>query len=638
MVRSLEIFKNPIKDLLKRALEAASIEAADDIIFDSLELPPNPELGDLSSNLPFKLAKQLKKSPRDVATILMQQIDPTRSDFLDRVEAAGAGYVNFYLNPASMVQGVVSRILDEEKNYGSINLGQGRKLVVEHTASNPTKPLHIGHLRNAVLGDTIARIQEKCGWKVEVQNYINNMGRQMALLVWAFLHNLHLRISAQSNEAYDVFLGRVYCEGAEQVEKEDAEDAVAETLRQMKSDRELFLFSRSLAEKCLVWNLRTVWRVGVTYDLLFWESDVALSGIWDKTFDMLKENPNFEEEEEGENKGCFVARLGRLEEFKRDKSPDKILIRSNGVPTYVAHDIALQMWKYGLVSANLRFRQFFTQETFGLRRALWSTTHLLGEPSESFAKAQSVCNVIGVEQNHLQRIVQLTFRLMGDEDRYQNSYHLSYKHVRLPGERFSGRECNWYEERAWADAVIDDAIELAIETVRQKRPELSSKDWQKIGESIGVGAVRYWLLKFSTETEIVFVKEEATSLEGDTAPFLVYSLIRCRGIDRKAQKSDLKDESVSFKGTSSDAELALIRALAAYPGRVKEASQSMKPSILTAYAFELASLFNKFYEKCPVLTASSPDLVLARLSLVRATAQVLENVLNLLGIPIPPEM
>ncbi|MFX0117087.1 MAG: arginine--tRNA ligase [Candidatus Hodarchaeota archaeon] len=634
----MEIFKNAIRDLLKTALQAASIEAADDIISDSLELPPNPKMGDLSSNLPFKLAKQLEKSPRHVAALLMEQIDPNRSHLLERVEAAGAGYINFYLNPAAMVQGLVSRILEEKTNYGSANLGQGRKLIVEHTASNPTKPLHIGHLRNAVLGDTIARLQEKCGWKVEIQNYINNMGRQMALLVWAFLHNLHLHIPAHSNEAYDVFLGRVYCEGAEKVEEEDAEDAVAETLRQMKSDHELFLFSRNLAEQCLSWNLGTVWRMGVTYDLLFWESDVALSGIWDKTFDMLKANPNFEEEDEGENKGCFVARLGRLEEFKSDKSPDKILVRSNGVPTYVAHDIALQMWKYGLVSADLCFRQLFTQETFGLRRELWSTTHLLGEPSESFAKAESVCNVIGVEQNYLQRIVQLTFRLMGDEDRYQNSYHLSYKHVRLPGERFSGRECNWYEERAWADAVIDDAIELAIETVREKRPELSPKDWQKIGEIIGIGAVRYWLLKFSTETEIVFVKEEATSLEGDTAPFIVYSLIRCRGIDRKAQKNDFKNELVSFKGISSAAELALIRILAAYPGRVKEASQSMKPSVLTAYAFELASQFNKFYEKCPVLAASSPDLVRARLSIVRATAQVLENVLDLLGIPVPPEM
>ncbi|MHA2494224.1 MAG: arginine--tRNA ligase [Candidatus Hodarchaeales archaeon] len=613
----MEIFKNIIENLFKAALQAASIQVTDKIISTSIELPPDPTLGDISSNLPFKLAKQLNKSPRDVAALLLQHIDPSENDLLDRVEVAGAGYINFFLDSTKMVERVVSHILKEHENYGSIDLGQGRKLVVEHTASNPTKPLHIGHLRNAVLGDAIARIQEKCGWNVEIQNYINNMGIQMATLVWAFLKDLHLNVRTHANEAYDVFLGRVYCEGAEQLEEEGVAEAVAETLRQMKSDREIFLFSRTLAEKCLLWNLRTVWRVGITYDLLFWESDVALSGIWDKTFDLLKENPNFE---------------------KSEKSPDKILVRSNGVPTYVANDIALQMWKYGLVSANLRFRQLFAQEAFDLQRELWSTTHLLGNPSEKFGHAAYVCNVIGVEQNYLQRIVKLAFRLMGDEDRYQNSYHLSYKHVRLPGERFSGRECNWYEERAWADAVIDDAIELAIETVREKRPELSPKDWQMIGESIGVGAVRYWLLKFSTETEIVFAKEEATSLEGDTAPFLVYSLIRCRGIDQKAQESGIKEETVSFKDVSHAAELALIRVLAAYPGKMMEASQSMKPSILTAYAFELASLFNKFYEKCPVLAAPTPDLVLARLLVVRATAQVLGNILELLGIPIPSEM
>ncbi|MFW9914674.1 MAG: arginine--tRNA ligase [Candidatus Thorarchaeota archaeon] len=634
----MEIFKTAIENLFKAALQAASIQVTDKMVSTSIELPPDPTLGDISSNLPFKLAKQLQKSPRDVAALLLEHIDPSENDLLDRVEVAGAGYINFFLDSTKMVEHVVSQIREEQENYGSVGLGQGRKLVVEHTAINPTKPLHIGHLRNAVLGDTIARIQENCGWKVEIQNYIDDMGQQMAILVWAFLEGLQNNVTAQPNEEYDVFLGRVYCEGAEKVEKEDLGNAVAETLRQMKSDRDMFIFSRNLAENCVTRNLRTVWRIGITYDLLFWESDVALSGIWDKAFDMLKANPNFETEEEGDNKGCFVARLGRLEEFKGEKSPDKVLVRSNGIPTYVAHDIAFQMWKFGLISANLRFRHLFPQETFGLRRELWTTTHLEGASKGNFGEANSVCNVIGVEQNYLQRIVKLAFRLMGDEDRYQNSYHLSYKHVRLPGERFSGRECNWYEERAWADAVIDDAIELAIETVREKRPELSPKDWQMIGESIGVGAVRYWLLKFSTETEIVFAKEEATSLEGDTAPFLVYSLIRCRGIDQKAQESGIKEEKVSFKGVSHAAELALIRVLAAYPGKMMEASLSMKPSVLTAYAFELASLFNKFYEKCPVLAAPSPDLVLARLLVVRATAQVLGNVLELLGIPIPSEM
>ncbi|MFQ5981378.1 MAG: arginine--tRNA ligase [Candidatus Heimdallarchaeota archaeon] len=634
----MEIFKIAIKDLLKVALQAEEIETTDKMISDSIEIPPDPTLGDISSNLPFKLSKKLQKSPRDIATILTDRIEPSEDDLLDRVEVAGAGYINFYLDPVTMVQRVVSRVLQQQENYGSANLGKGRKLVVEHTATNPTKPLHIGHLRNAVLGDTIARIQEKCGWKVEIQNYIDDMGQQMAILVWAFLEGLQKNVTVRSDEAFDVFLGRVYCEGAEALDNEAVQDAVAETLRLMKSDREMFLLSRGLAENCVIWNLRTVWRIGVAYDLLFWESDVALSGIWDETFEMLKANSNFELEGEGENKGCFVARLGRLEEFKGEKSPDKILVRSNGIPTYVAHDIALQMWKFGLVSANLRFRYQFIQETLGLRRELWSTTHLLGDSKEEFGGASSVCNVIGVEQNYLQRIVKLTFRLMGDDEHYQNSYHLSYKHVRLPGERFSGRECNWYEERAWADAVIDDAVEMAIETAREKRPELSPKDWRIIGESIGIGAVRYWLLKFSTETEITFVKEDATSLEGDTAPFLVYSLIRCRGIQRKAQESGINGQKPIFKGISSAPELALARTLAAYPEKVREASKSMKPSVLTAYAFELASLFNKFYEKCPVLSASSPELVLARLYIVKATTQVLENILTLLGIPVPLEM
>ncbi len=636
----MDIFKDEITEILLKAIQNIDIETNKELISETIESPPDPRLGDMSSNLPFKLAKNLRKSPKDIASIIKDQINPINHTLLKNVELAGGGYINFFFEPNEMVNRVVFRILEEKDNFGSVNLGKNRKMVVEHTAINPTKPLHIGHLRNAVLGDSIARIQEKCGWKVEIQNYIDDMGQQMAVLIWAMRIGLHHKISSHSAENFDVWLGRVYCEGAEKVKSESREAEVADVLREMKEGQDLFSFSRQLAEKCVLWNLRTVWRLDVLYDLLFWESDVALSEIWEKTYSLLKQNPNFDEEIEGENKGCFVARLSHLDEFKGDKSPNKILVRSNGLPTYVAHDIALQMWKFGLVEANVKFQDLFTQKTPHTEksRKLWSSTPLLGEISNQFGSADLICNVIGTEQDYLQKIVKLTFRLFGDENKYEKSFHLSYKHVKLPGERFSGRVCNWYYEKAWADAVIDSAIEIATETARSKRNDLSPAKWREIGEIIGTGAVRYWLLKFSPETEIIFIKEDATSLEGDTAPFLVYSLIRCRGILKKTEETKFEKNDPNLAQIQSEAELTLVRSLAAYPGNVRDASMGMKPSILTAYSFELASIFNKFYEKCPVLTAPTKGLINARLHLVQATTIVLENVLELLGIPIPSEM
>ncbi|MFX0090719.1 MAG: DALR anticodon-binding domain-containing protein, partial [Candidatus Hodarchaeota archaeon] len=342
------------------------------------------------------------------------------------------------------------------------------------------------------------------------------------------------------------------------------------------------------------------------------------------------------------NVGCFIAKLGHLSDFKGDKNPDKVLIRSNKVPTYNAHDIAFQMWKFGLSKANLLYRRYCSQinDTVSQKRNLWTTVDSIGEDkTENFGHADRVCNVIGYEQNYLQKIVKLVLKLLGETEKYENSVHVSYKHVKLPSESLSGRTGNWYDTRAWADAVIEDSITEAFKVITEKRKiDLSLEMRKEIAEKIGIGAIRYWLLKFSPETTIKYIKEEATSLEGDTAPFIVYSLVRANKILAKVSDLSKELEVIEYSLFKSFEEVELLKKIAEYPPTLQLVEKNLRPNLLTSYVLNLATLFNKFYEQCPVLKAEASQLRVSRLALVKAFQITLDNALRALGIPVPDEM
>jgi arginyl-tRNA synthetase len=394
--------------------------------------------------------------------------------------------------------------------------------------------------------------------------------------------------------------------------------------------------------------LETAWRHGITYDYLVWESDIARSGIWEETLQILEKNDAFRWEQEGVNAGCFIADLGQLSEFGDKKNPSKIFVRSNGVPTYVAHDVALQLWKFGLVKTPLLSSPLTSQgRDIQDHKALWTSTDLdlvKAHHSREFGNADRVCNVIGVEQDYLQDIVRYSLKLLGLDDQFQNSFHRSYKHVSAPHARFSGRTGNWYEERAWADAVLEDTHEAAFNVLTTKRPDLGENlgKKEKLTQKIAIGAIRYWLAKFSTEfsteTEIKFRIDDATSLEGDTGPFLQYAYVRASKILEKIPESFHPHEYPLTDSNITSHEQRLILEMAEFPEVVISAASAFQPIQITNYSYELAATFNRFYETSRVISAETPNLQAFRIELVQSFKIVMGNALHLLGIPIVEEM
>ncbi len=638
------MIEKSVKKVLEKVIEAQIELNSDlkDLITKSIEIPPTLEFGERSSNIAFKLAKILKKSPMKIADEISEAINKLHEEnSIIKSSEAVKGYINIFLNYSTLFSKLHKQIQTEKDKYGSNNNGKGRKIVVEHTSINPVKPLHIGNLRNAILGDCVARLYSLNGWMVEVQNLIDDYGKQVATLIWGILNGHQLEVARESTDKHDVWLGKVYSYCNNLLEKRDQWEEVDKIMVAMRNDKKTYHFMRSIAQSCVDSNLETAWRYGITYDYLVWESDIARSGIWEETLHLLEKNNSFHWEKEGTNAGCFIAHLGNLPEFQDNKNPDKIFVRSNGIPTYVAHDVALQLWKFGVVKAKLKSRSLVKQKNeTGDLKDLWSSIDytLKYQKKKSFGKSNRVCNVIGMEQNYLQEIVRYTLKLLELMDEYNNSYHMSYKHVSAPHARFSGRTGNWYEERAWADAVFDDTLAVAFKTISKKRPDLEDNPLKRaeIISCITAGAIRYWLTKFSTETEIKFRIEDATSLEGDTGPFLMYSFVRAAKILGKLK--DIKEFSEQEDTSWTLHEKQLVLGLYRFPMIIVTAAESFQPLIVAKYAFDLASSFNRFYETSRVITAESDELKTFRVALVKDFTIVMKSVLNVLGIPIVDEM
>ncbi len=627
--------REKIIEAICNAFQSLGIEKAvsTEEVSSSLEQPPDPKLGNLSSSIAFRISKSLKRKPIDVAQQVVEKIKASELPLVQKIEVAPPGYINFYFDDLKLTETVMKRVFTEGGAYGRLNFGNGEKVLVEHTAVNPTKPLHIGHLRNAILGDVVVNLHKNCGWKVEIQNFIDDLGRQVGVLVWAFLNNIHLEVPREKDTKLDFWYGLIYARAAQLLkEKPELEKEVDEVMRHMeKGGNETADFSRHLSEMCVESNLETTTRANIPYNLLVWESDIARSKIWDETLKKLEKSENFVWETEGEYKGCFVAKFSRLEEFKDKKNPDKVIIRSNGIPTYIAHDIAYQLWKFGKLRTRMKYRPWNTQFN---KQELWTTAPTLSKDNTEFANAKKVINVIGYEQEYLQQALKSSIKLLGYEEEAKNSIHLSYKHVKLAEERFSGREGNWVGYHA--DAVINQTLIRAYTQVSKNLPDIPELEKRELAEIIAVGAVRFWLIKFSTEQTIIFDFDKVTNFDGETGPYIQYAAVRAQSILEKFGKKPTP--KIKPEKLNDEREKTLIQHIVQFPEIIKTATEQFKPHILAEYTYQLALKFSKFYESQPVLAAEDIETKNARLALVYITKQTLENALKILGIQVPPKM
>ncbi|WP_456326520.1 arginine--tRNA ligase [Palaeococcus sp. (in: euryarchaeotes)] len=623
--------KREIKIIIERRIKELLPEWKGEII---LEEPPSMELGDLATPISFQLAKIFRKAPRMIAQDIVEGIEDKVPPYIKRVEIAGPGYINFFLDYEKYGARAIREIIEKGDKFGESKIGEGKKVIVEHTSVNPTKPLHMGHVRNSILGDTMARVMRALGYNVEVQNYIDDLGIQFAQVFWGYL-NLDINEVKPNVDKLDHRLGLLYVDVHKKMEENpEVEGEIRRLMKELEEgDNETAEEGRRLAEECVRAQMETTYRLNIAYDLLSWESDIVRSGIFEEAYERIGKSEHFEWAKTGKYKDAFIMKLSHL--FPDMENPDKVLIRSDGTATYTGKDIAYHMWKFGLLKADMLYKLW---DKIGGHET-W-TTAKDGEKMKRFGRADVVINVIGAEQKYPQKVVAYALKLLGHEEAYGNFHHLAYEHVVRPEGSFSGRKGTWVGFTA--DEVLDEAVKRARELVEEKNPSLSEEEKDKIAEAVGVGAVRYNMIKYSPEKIIVFKWEDVLNFEGESAPYVQYAHARCASILRKAEEEGITIRAVElFKKADfsklGEKEKELIKLISKLPEVIQDVGRDIKPHLLAWYANEVATSFNKFYMVSPVLKAE-PGVREARLLLVLAAKQVLKNILNIMGIEAPERM
>ncbi len=635
-----ESAKLALRKILEEMLSEEGKEWSGEITFNDT---PSLELGDFGTAVAFQLARVFRRAPKSIAEEIVERISDDLPGGIKNVKVAN-GYINFYIDYSYFGKALVEEILGSGEAYGESGVGKGKKVIVEHTSVNPTKPLHMGHARNAVLGDTMARIMGKLGYTVEVQNYIDDLGVQFAQVLWGYL-NLkeeferiedELRKKGLKEDFIDHVMGLLYVEVNKRLEENpEVEREVRELMKRLEEgDNEIAEIGRKLAERVVKAQMLTTYRMGIAYDLLSWESDIMRSGIFDEAYRLIEKNENFFWAEEGKYRGAFVMDLRKL--FPDMKNPFLVLRRSDGTATYTGKDIAYHLWKFGKVKADMLYKLWDRRGN----HETWTTAPDGNEMPGKFGRAEIVINVIGAEQRHPQMAIKYALQLLGFEESAKNFHHLAYEHVVREEGRFSGRKGTWVGFTV--DEVLNEAVQRARELVEQKNPHLSEGEKETIAEAVGVGAVRYNLVKYSPDKIITFRWDDVLNFEGESAPYIQYAHARCASIIRKARESGIETNWKSLLEKADFSKLTnrekeLIKLLAKFPEVIESAGRDIKPHLVPAYLNELASLFNRFYMDHPVLKAEE-GIKEERLLLVLAVKQVLRNGLEVLGIEAPEKM
>jgi arginyl-tRNA synthetase len=652
----LEQINEQLTETLKSRVLALFGHPAERVI---LQAPPKLNMGDLATPLCLELAKVLRRKPREIAEAVAKDLKLPM--FVASVSVEGAGYLNFRFDRGAFTAAHVRSVMLPAA-------ARGERVIVEHTNINPNKAAHIGHLRNAVLGDTLVRCLKWLGDRVETQNYIDDTGVQVADVVVAFEHLLQEdaagveRRIADPKVPFDYFCWDLYSQMANYyAERPQSQEWRRETLHRIeRQEGETARIARIVARAIVHRHVRTVLRLGIEYDLLPKESDILHLHFWDRAFELLKKSGAVVYETEGKHKGCWVMKLSESGEFEGMEEPDKILVRSNGTVTYTGKDIAYQLWKFGLLDRTFHYRRFWTYPD---GTVLWESTHEEADPSAPpFGGADRVYNVIDVRQAYLQKVVKEGLRLLGYEKQAERSVHFSYEMVALTPATAKALGLEISEEdgaRAYvemsgrkgvgvkADDLMNALEQKATEAVGEgsKAEGLSGEEVRTLGRQVAVAALRYFMLKFGRNKVIAFDFNEALTFEGDSGPYLQYSTVRVLNIFRKMKErgvnpliDDASLDRLALTEGLTDEMWELVRMSADLPGSVRRAVDSLELSVVTHDLLELAQKFNSFYHKYPILNEKDDDERQRRAVCAEVFRLTMTAGLDLLGIPVPERM
>ena len=623
------------KETVSLVAGAASTLGHGEVAAD-VSLPPNPTYGDLSSSAPLRLARILGQKPGEVALRMADWImaQASRYRYVGQVTAHPGGYLNFTLNKTRFTHDAIAEALQPGK-LGKGGEGAGKTLAIEHTAVNPNKALHIGHARNLALGDSLVRVMRHLSYEVQALNYIDDSGPQVADIVVGYKY-LGINDTAPPGVKFDVYSGdsvytRVTREYSSNPSLKEKQSLV---LQQIESgEGEIAMYSHSVVERILAAQLATCWRLGASYDLLNWESQIVHSGMWSKLFEKMKSRGMVKFETEGENKNCWVIP-------DPETGEEKVVVRSDGTVVYVAKDMPYAAWKIGLIQDPFGYKVYSEAQPDG--RTLYSTTLDGVSRGRGFGAAELAVSVIDSKQSYLQRIVARVLQNLkeGSAKRY---LHRSYEVVALSkrtaaqlGFKIDGDFAHMSGRKglyANADAVLDALKSKAAAETRRRNPAESAAWVEEVAEALAVAALRYELVKQDPDKMIVFDLEDSLEFEGDTGPYLLYTCARARRILDKTEGHAQIDMTSAAKLTDGH-ELALVKKLSMLDKAVAAAGEYLSPKEVANFAHGLALLFNEFYESVQVNREPDAAVRDARLALVEATSRVLAQSLELLGIPI----
>ena len=642
-----------------------------------LERPPKIEMGEAASPVCFELAKRLKKAPRMIAQEIAVGLG--RVEGIAKLEVAGAGYLNAYFDREAFW----SAIAEEKKSAEH----KPEKIIVEHTSINPNKAAHIGHVRNAVLGDTMARTLRGAGYNVQVQNYIDNTGVQVADVVIGFLEmekRTPVSVKMMAMEPrFDYLCWDLYAAATAFFAADKARAAALRgaTLRAIEEGKgEEAEVAEVVADAIVGFHLRTMGRLGIHYELLARESEILHLHFWDAAFAKLKEAGAIQFVTEGKMAGCWVMPWKEESKGGQEKTPpskteggapaeerkaedeneqDKIIVRSNGTVTYVGKDIAYQLWKFGLLGKDFHYAKWAKAPDGEI---VWTTTSAKDDPGapDFGAPAATVYNVIDARQAYLQQVVAAGLRALGHAKEGEQSIHLSYEIVALtprcaaemgyelaaedakkPYVEVSGRKGLGVK----ADDLIDKLEAAALMEVRARHGEMGEAEKMRTAHAIAIGALRFFLLKFTRNAIIAFDFKDALSFEGETGPYCQYAVVRIRGIRRKgvevgAGREVLTEESVRtiLSGADGTGLWELLLLAGSGDAAVDATIAAQEPAFLAKYAFQSAQGFNHFYHNHHILSETDDQKRAFLLGLTEVVETELVRVLELLGIEAPEKM
>jgi arginyl-tRNA synthetase len=685
-----------LQNALRERVRAAAAEFSGITLEEvGAEVPPRTELGDLAFPVAFELAKRIKQAtgekrpPRAIAEQIGKALEATPG--VARVEVAGAGYLNVFFDRAAFLASFFSDLTGQGEQPALSD--SAPKRMVEHTSINPNKAAHIGHVRNAVLGDTFVRILRGNGERVEVQNYIDNTGVQVADVVVGFRHIERLTLediraldrSLPPQKPFDYYCWDLYTRVGLFYRNDDpngAPDAErlklrAETLHAVEEGNnpvaELADYVATRNVECI---LDTMERLGIRYDVLPRESEILHLKFWDRAFARMKETGALHFQDEGRNKGCWVMPF-ESHSGTDEHEADKIIVRSNGTVTYTGKDIAYQLWKLGQLGLDFYYKPF---RSYVDGQLTWMTTSEAQpvdscEPSAMqlphFGDGATVYNVIDSRQSYTQDVVRRGVAAVAPEIGEEASVHLGYEMVALsiaacdelglelsaedrtrPYVEMSGRKGVGVK----ADDLIDRLEQSALAEVGSRHPELSAEEKQATAHTIAVGALRYFLLKFTRNSVIAFDFKEALSFEGETGPYCQYAAVRANSIFRKLEpvthaaaetliRGQVSEETAVkaqvtaiLEGEGGDEIWSLVTLSARCGEVVTQAATLAEPSYLAKYAFNLARSFNLFYHRYRIIAEEDAVRRAVLVVVADVARRQLTGALSMLGIHVPERM